>query len=88
MDRKLQSMIFHDRIDAANKMQTRQEKTDSPSTLDYSSVRMMAVDDEADITLTVKKELEQSGLWLDVFKNVKACFVTSYELQYESLHEL
>jgi hypothetical protein len=43
MDRKLQSMIFHDRIDAANKMQTRQEKTDSPSTLDYSSVRMMAL---------------------------------------------
>jgi DNA-binding response OmpR family regulator len=87
--------------------------------------RMMAVDDEADITFTLKKELEQSGFSLDVFndplaalsnfkpdyydlilldvhmpqmnglelyqeinkkdKNVKACFVTSYELCYESL---
>ena len=85
----------------------------------------MAVDDEADITFTLKKELEQSGFSLDVFndpiealcnfkpdyydlilldvhmpqmnglelyqeinkkdKNVKACFVTSYELYYESL---
>jgi DNA-binding response OmpR family regulator len=85
----------------------------------------MAVDDEADITFTLKKELEQSGFSLDVFndpivalssfkadyydlilldvhmlqmnglklyqqinkkdKNVKACFVTAYELYYESL---
>jgi DNA-binding response OmpR family regulator len=85
----------------------------------------MAVDDEPDITFTLKKELEQNGFSLDVFndplaalsnfkadyydlilldvhmpqmnglelyqeinkkdKNVKACFVTSYELHYESL---
>jgi CheY-like chemotaxis protein len=84
----------------------------------------MAVDDEPDITFTLKKELEQNGFSLDVFndplaalsnfkadyydlilldvhmpqmnglelyqeinkkdKNVKACFVTSYELHYES----
>jgi DNA-binding response OmpR family regulator len=96
-------------------MQSRRENTDATST---ASRRLMAVDDEADITFTLKKELEQSGFWLDVFndpipdyydlilldvhmpqmnglelyqeinkkdKNVKACFVTSYELYYESL---
>ena len=106
-------------------MQSRQENTNSPSRLDSSSRRLMAVDDEADITFTLKKELEQSGFSLDVFndpivalsyfkahfydlilldvkmpklngfelfqeinkkdKNVKACFVTAYELYYESL---
>ncbi|HET7149651.1 MAG TPA: response regulator [Candidatus Nitrosopolaris sp.] len=85
----------------------------------------MAVDDEADITFTLKKELELSGFSLDVFndpivalfnfkpdyydlilldvkmpklngfelyqeikkkdENVKACFITVYELYYESL---
>jgi DNA-binding response OmpR family regulator len=103
-------------------MQARRENTDATST---ASRRLMAVDDEADITFTLKKELEQSGFSLDVFndpivalsnfkpdyydlilldvhmpqmngleryqeinkkdKNVKACFVTSYELYYESL---
>jgi DNA-binding response OmpR family regulator len=106
-------------------MQSRQENTNSPSRLDSSSRRLMAVDDEADITFTLKKELEQSGFSIDVFndpivalskfkpdyydlilldvhmpqmngldlyqeinkkdQNVKACFVTSYELYYESL---
>jgi two-component system, OmpR family, response regulator ChvI len=106
-------------------MQSRQENTNSPSRLNSSSRRLMAVDDEADITFTLKKELEQSGFSLDVFndpivalsyfkphyydlilldvkmpklngfelyqeinkkdKNVKACFVTAYELYYESL---
>jgi len=90
-----------------------------------ASSRLMAVDDEADITFTLKKELEQSGFSLDVFndpttalsnfkpdyydlilldvnmpkmngfelyqeikkkdKNVKACFVSAYEVYYESL---
>jgi len=106
-------------------MQSRQENTNPPSRLDSSDRRLMAVDDEADITFTLKKELEQSGFSLDVFndpivalsnfkadyydlilldvhmpqmnglelyqeinkkdKNVKACFVTAYELYYESL---
>ena len=106
-------------------MQSRQENTNPPSRLDSSYRRLMAVDDEADITFTLKKELEQSGFSLDVFndpivalsnfkadyydlilldvhmpqmnglelyqeinkkdKNVKACFVTAYELYYESL---
>jgi DNA-binding response OmpR family regulator len=87
----------------------------------------MAVDDEPDITFTLKKVLEQSGFPLDVFnnpqtalinfkpdyydlillevmmpqmngfelyqeikkkdKNVKTCFVTAYELYYESLKQ-
>lgn len=106
-------------------MQSRQENANPPSRLDSSYSRLMAVDDEADITFTLKKELEQSGFSLDVFndpivalsnfkadyydlilldfhmlqmnglklyqeinkkdKNVKACFVTAYELYYESL---
>ena len=106
-------------------MQSRHENTNSSSRLDSTSRRLMAVDDEADITFTLKKELEQSGFSLDVFndpivalsnfkadyydlilldvhmpqmnglelyqeinkkdKNVKACFVTAYELYYESL---
>ena len=85
---------------------------------------LMAVDDEADITFTLKLVLEQSGFLVDVFndpkialisfkpdyydlilldvkmpqmngfelyqeirkkdKNVKACFVTAYELYFES----
>src|SRR5437660_939932 len=106
-------------------MQSGQENTNPPSRLDCSYRRLMAVDDEADITFTLKKELEQSGFSLDVFndpivalsyfkphyydlilldvkmpnlngfelyqeinkkdKNIKACFVTAYELYYESL---
>jgi two-component system, OmpR family, response regulator ChvI len=100
-------------------MQSRQDST-APS-------KLMAVDDEADITFTLKLVLEQSGFLLDVFndprialsnfkpgqydlllldvkmprmngfelyleikkkdKNVKACFVTAYELYYESLKQ-
>jgi DNA-binding response OmpR family regulator len=106
-------------------MQSRQENTDVTSRLELSSRRLMAVDDEADITFTLKKVLEQCGFLLDVFnnpqtalinfkpghydlillevmmpqmngfelyqeikkkdKNVKACFVTAFELYYESL---
>lgn len=101
-------------------MQSKQE----PSTCGASG-KLMAVDDEADITFTLKKELELSGFSLDVFndpivalfnfkpdyydlilldvkmpklngfelyqeikkkdENVKACFITVYELYYESL---
>ena len=100
----------------------KQEHTTSTS---GPSSKLMAVDDEADITFTLKKELEQSGFSVDVFndpttalsnfeadyydlilldvkmpqmngfelyqeikkkdKNVKACFVTAYEVYYESL---
>jgi hypothetical protein len=50
-------------------MQSRQENTVQPSRLDSFYRRLMAVDDEADITFTPKKELEQSGLSLDVSKD-------------------
>ena len=50
-------------------MQSRQENTNPPSRLDSSYRRLMAVDDEADITFTLKKELEQSGFSLDVFND-------------------
>jgi DNA-binding response OmpR family regulator len=106
-------------------MQSKHENTDITSRLESHSRRLMAVDDEPDITFTLKKVLEQSGFLLDVFnnpqtalinfkpdyydpillevmmpqmngfelyqeikkkdKNVKACFVTAYELYYESL---
>jgi two-component system, OmpR family, response regulator ChvI len=108
-------------------MQSRQENTDITSRLESHSRRLMAVDDEPDITFTLKKVLEQSGFLLDVFnnpqtallnfkpdyydlillevmmpqmngfelyqeikkkdKNVKTCFVTAYELYYESLKQ-
>jgi two-component system catabolic regulation response regulator CreB/two-component system response regulator ChvI len=91
----------------------------------FAASRLMAVDDEFDITFTLQKGLEQSGISVDVFndpttalinfkpdyydlilldvkmqrmngfelyqeikkkdRNVKACFVTAYELYYESL---
>ena len=50
-------------------MQSRQENTNPPSRLDSSYRRLMAVHDEADITFTLKKELEQSGFSLDVFND-------------------
>ena len=50
-------------------MQSGQENTNPPSRLDCSYRRLMAVDDEADITFTLKKELEQSGFSLDVFND-------------------
>jgi hypothetical protein len=40
-----------------------------PSRLEYTTRRLMAVDDEADITFTLKKELEQSRFSLDVFND-------------------
>jgi len=103
-------------------MQSRQENTAATST---TSSKLMAVDDEFDITFTLKVVLEQSGFSLDVFNDptiafinfkpdyydiilldvkmpqmngfelyqeikkkddkVKVCFVTAYELYYESL---
>ena len=102
-------------------MQSKREHTTSIST---APSRLMALDDEADITFTLKLVLEQSGFLVDVFndpkialisfkpdyydlilldvkmpqmngfelyqeirkkdKNVKACFVTAYELYFES----
>ena len=47
-------------------MQSRQENTGTSST---ASSKLMAVDDEADITFTLKKALEQSGFSLDVFND-------------------
>src|SRR2546428_12851037 len=47
-------------------MQSRQENTGGSST---ASSKLMAVDDEADITFTLKKALEQSGFSLDVFND-------------------
>ncbi|MDP9287260.1 MAG: response regulator [Thermoproteota archaeon] len=47
-------------------MQSRQENTGASPT---ASSRLMAVDDDADITFTLKKELEQSGFSLDVFND-------------------
>jgi CheY-like chemotaxis protein len=58
-------------------MQSRQENTNSPSRLDSSSRRLMAVDDEADITFTLKKELEQSGFSVDVFNDPLAALSNS-----------
>jgi len=108
-------------------MQSKQENTDITSRSESRSCRLMAVDDEPDITFTLKKVLEQSGFPLDVFNNpqtalinfkpdyydlillevmmpqmngfelyqeikkkdkiVKTCFVTAYELYYESLKQ-
>jgi two-component system, OmpR family, response regulator ChvI len=108
-------------------MQSKHENTDITSRSESRSCRLMAVDDEPDITFTLKKVLEQSGFPLDVFnnpqtalinfkpdyydlillevmmpqmngfelyqeikkkdKNVKTCFVTAYELYYESLKQ-
>jgi|ERR1700730_15846445 DNA-binding response OmpR family regulator len=50
-------------------MQSRQHNTDMTSRLEFPPRRLMAVDDEADITFTLKKELEQSGFSLDVFND-------------------
>jgi len=105
-------------------MQSRQENKGATST---ASDKLMAVDDESDMTFTLKAVLEQSGFSLDVFNDpltalsnfkpdyydlilldivmpkmnglelyqeikkkdnrVKACFVTAYELYYESLKQ-
>jgi two-component system, OmpR family, response regulator ChvI len=50
-------------------MQSRQENSNMTSWLESPTHRLKAVDDEADITFTLKKELEQSGFSLDVFNN-------------------
>jgi len=42
-------------------MQSREENTDVTYRLASPSHKLMAVDDEADITFTLKKELEQKG---------------------------
>jgi DNA-binding response OmpR family regulator len=103
-------------------MQPKQQNGGATST---ASSKLMAVDDESDITFTLKVVLEQSGFSLDFLKeptialsnfkadyydlilldvkmplmngfelyqeikkkdkNIKACFVTAYELYYESL---
>lgn len=47
-------------------MPSRQENTGASPT---ASSKLMAVDDDADITFTLKKELEQSGFSLDVFND-------------------
>lgn len=44
----------------------------------------MAVDDEADITFTLKKELKQSGLSLDVF-NDPAIALSNFKADYYDL---
>src|SRR2546425_9289389 len=46
-------------------MQSRQESTPSST----AASKLMAVDDEADITFTLKKALEQSGFALAVFND-------------------
>jgi two-component system, OmpR family, response regulator ChvI len=105
-------------------MRSSQEITDATST---ASSKLMAVDDEFDMTFTLKAVLEQSGFSLDVFNDpmaalsnfkvdyydrllldvkmpqmngfelyqeikkiddkIKVCFVTGYELYYESLKQ-
>ena len=49
-------------------MKSRQHNTDMTSRLEFPPRRLMAVD-EADITFTLKKALEQSGFSLDVFND-------------------
>ena len=65
-------------------MQTRQVNTNSPSRLEYTTRRLMAVDDEADITFTLKKELEQSGFLLDVFNDPLAA-LSNFKADYYDL---
>ena len=47
-------------------MESRQENTGA----NIASSKLMAVDDEADITFTLKSGLELSAFSLDVFKNI------------------
>ena len=60
---------------------TKQEDTTSTS---GASSRLMAVDDEADITFTLKKELEQSGFSLDVF-NDPTTALANFKAEYYDL---
>ena len=53
-------------------MQSKQEHTTSTS---IASSKLMAVDDEADITFTLKVVLEQSGFLLDVFNDPKIALI-------------
>jgi hypothetical protein len=53
-------------------MQSRQKHTDITSRIESLSRRLMAVDDEADITFTLKEGLEQSGFLIDVFNDPTA----------------
>jgi DNA-binding response OmpR family regulator len=45
--------------------------------------RLMAVDDEADITFTFKKVLEQSGFLLDVFNNPQTALINFKPYYYD-----
>jgi DNA-binding response OmpR family regulator len=56
-------------------MQSKQENTDITSRSESRSCRLMAVDDEPDITFTLKKVLEQSGFPLDVFNNPQTALI-------------
>ena len=62
-------------------MESRQENTDTSST---ASSKLMAVDDEADITFTLKKALEQSGFSLDVFNDPIAA-LSNFKADYYDL---
>jgi DNA-binding response OmpR family regulator len=62
-------------------MQSRQENTGTSST---ASSKLMAVDDEADITFTLKKALEQSGFSLDVFNDPIAA-LSNFKADYYDL---
>jgi len=57
-------------------MQSRQESTPSSTALS----EMMAVDDEADITFTLRKALEQSGFSVDVFNENRYFKADYYDL--------
>jgi DNA-binding response OmpR family regulator len=62
-------------------MQSRQENTGTSST---ASSKLMAVDDGADITFTLKKALEQSGFSLDVFNDPIAA-LSNFKADYYDL---
>ena len=54
-------------------MQSKREHTTSIST---APSRLMALDDEADITFTLKLVLEQSGFLVDVFNDPKIALIS------------
>jgi DNA-binding response OmpR family regulator len=56
-------------------MQSKQENTDITSGSESNSCRLMAVDDEPDITFTLKKVLEQRGFPLNVFNNPQTALI-------------
>ena len=66
-------------------MQSKQENTDITSRLESHSRRLMAVDDEPDITFTLKKLLEQSDFLLDVFNNPQTALINFKPDYYDEL---